>query len=496
MKSVVVVGGGIVGCSIARNLSRYEIETHLVESRLDVGWGVTKANTSIIHPGHEEDASIHPLRAKFCVEGNRIWRRWAGEMDIPSSWNGELMVALDDGDVGKLEHYLRLGEKNGVEGLEIVDGEEMRKLEPNITPDAAAALWAPAAGLIAPWEACIALAENAADNGVKIHLNTEVTGVDIKGGAVAGVETVGGVIKADVVINAAGLFADSISEMAGVPLSIKPRKGQYYLFREGGGPNVERIVHMTPTETTKGVYAVKTVEGNLMLGPTAEDMDEDEKDERSTTGEGLDYVWENAGKFLASLPPKSTVLKIFAGLRPEPAGGKYVIWAYDNPPGFVNVAGIRSPGLTAAPAIAGYVVNLLEEKLDLRMAEKERWNPIRRGIKRFSRISDAERQHLISSNPGYGNVVCMCKEVTEGEVVEAINRMRKLGAEVTMDSIKFRTLAMFGECQGSFCRPRIAGIIAREAGMPLWQVSVNGEGTEYGTGDVKVLQRGESNDGR
>jgi len=493
MSSVVVVGGGIVGCSIARNLSKYEIETHLVEREADVGWGVTKANTSIIHPGHEEE-SRYPLRAKFCVAGNRIWRRWADEMDIPSVWSGELMVALDDEGVGKLEHYLRLGEKNGVEGLKIIDGEEMGKIEPNISPDAIAALWAPTAGLISPWEACIALAENAAENGVKIHLNTEVIDIDMRGGEVSGVETSRGIIKADVVINAAGLFADSVSGMAGIPLSIKPRKGQYYLFGEDEA-GVERIVHMTPTEITKGVYAVKTVEGNLMLGPTAEDMNSDEKEERSTTREGLDYIWENAGKFLASLPHKSKVLKIFAGLRPEPTDGKYVIEAYDDPGGFVNVAGIRSPGLTAAPAIAEYVAEILKNKIGLPMVEKEKWNPVRKGIDRFSRLPDAERQRLICANPEYGNVVCMCKEVTEGEVAEAIRRIRKLGTEVTMDSIKFRTLAMFGECQGSFCRPRIAGIIAREMGVPLWKVSLKGEGTEYGVGDVKVLQRGGDNDG-
>ena len=495
-KSVAIIGGGIAGCAIARVLSKYDLDIHLIEKEADVGWGATKANTSIIHPGHEEDAAIHPLRAKFCVEGNRIWRKWAEEMDIPVSWPGELMIALDDGGMETLEHYLKLGEKNGVEGLEIMGREKIKKLEPNVNENAIAALWAPAAGLIEPWEACIALAENAVDNGVKVHLNTEVKGIAVGDGKITGLETNRGFMKVDVAINAAGLFADEISGMAGIDdFKIRPRRGQYYLFSDDAMPKVKRIVHMTPTEKTKGVYAVTTVEGNLMLGPTAEDLDFDEKEERSTTEEGLDYIWENARKFLASLPPRNKVSKMFAGLRPEPPGGKYLIEAYEEPWGFVNVAGIRSPGLTAAPSIAEYVAKLMEEKLDLRMAEKGRWNPFRKGMKRFSRLSDSEKQHLINRNPQYGNVVCMCKEVTEGEVVEAIERIRKLGAGITMDSIKFRTLAMFGECQGSFCRSRIASIISREAGIPLWQVSLKGNGTEYGIGDVKVLQRREKDEG-
>jgi len=495
-KRIVIVGAGIVGCAIARALSRYELDIHIVEKEADVGWGVTKANTSIIHPGHEEDASIHPLRAKFCVEGNRIWRKWAEEMDIPATWPGELMVALDYGDVETLKHYMEMGKKNGVEDIEIVEQEEIKKLEPNVSEEAVAALWVRTAGLIEPWEACIALAENAVDNGAKVHLNAEVRSIDVSDGKIKGLETSRGYMRADVVINAAGLFADEISGMVGIDdFKIRPRKGQYYLFSEDAEPKVKRIVHMTPTEKTKGVYAITTVEANLMLGPTAEDLDFEEKDERSTTREGLDYVWNNARKFLASLPPRNRVSKMFAGLRPEPPGGKYLVEAYEEPWGFVNVAGIRSPGLTAAPAIAEYVAKLLEEKLDLPIAEKEGWNPFRKGMQRFSRLPDSEKQRLINQNPQYGNVVCMCKEVTEGEVVEAIDRARKLGVEeVTMDSIKFRTLAMFGECQGSFCRSRIASILSREMGIPLWEISLKGEGTEYGIGDVKVLQR-EENEG-
>jgi len=493
-KRIVIVGAGIVGCAIARVLSRYDLDIYVIEKEADVGWGVTKANTSIIHPGHEEDAEVHPLRAKLCVEGNRMWRKWTEEMDIPVTWPGELMVALDYDDIETLKHYVEMGRKNGVEDIEIVEQEEIKKFEPNVSGEAVAALWAPTAGLIEPWEACIALAENAVDNGTKVYLNAEARGIDVCDKKIKGLETSRGFMKADVVINAAGLFADEISGMAGIDdFKIHPRKGQYYLFSEDAEPKVKRIVHMTPTEKTKGVYAITTVEGNLMLGPTAEDMNFDKKDERSTTREGLDYVWRNARKFLASLPPRNKVSKTFAGLRPEPPGGNYLIEAYEEPWGFVNVAGIRSPGLTAAPAIAEYVAKMLEEKLDLPLAEKEGWNPSRKGMKRFSRLSDSEKQRLINQNPQYGNVVCMCREVTEGEVVEAIERARKLGIEeVTMDSIKFRTLAMFGECQGSFCRSRIASILSREMGIPLWKVSLMGEGTEYAIGDVKVLQRGKN----
>lgn len=499
MKKIGIVGAGISGSAIARTLSKYEnLEIHLIEKEPDVGWGASKANTGIIHPGHEDDPKKHPLRAKFCVKGNRLWHRWAKELDIPVDWPGELMVARKEYDYPILREYLELGKENGVSGLQIINEDQLKSLESNVSPEAIGALWAPTAGIIEPWEAIIALVENAVGNDVKTHLSTEVEEVKIRGDEIDGVDTNQGEIDLDILINAGGLFADEISEMAGVDnFEIYPRKGEYYLFDEEAEPKVDRIVHPTPTPKTKGVYATQTVEGNLMLGPTAEDLSRDEKDERSTSEDGLDFVWESSEKLLESLPPKKRVVKTFSGLRPEPPEGKYKIEAYLDPWGFVNVAGIRSPGLASAPAIANYVVEeLLEDKLGLRLKEKDNWISYRKGLERFSECSTEEQRNLIESDSNYGKVVCMCKEVTEAEIREAVSRMDKIRVkEKTLDGVKFRTLAMFGFCQGSFCRLRLARILSDEIGKPVWDITMSGEGSEYGIGDVKSLQGPDSEGG-
>lgn len=492
MEKVGIVGAGISGSAIARTLSKYEnLEIHLFEKEPDVGWGASKANTGIIHPGHEDDPEKHPLRAKLCVKGNRLWHKWVKNLDIPVRWPGELMVATNEDEYSILKEYLELGKKNEVPGLRIVDGEQIETLEPNLTEDATSALWAPTAGLIEPWEAVIGLVENAVDNGVNPHLSTEVRDVKTESGEIEGLETSEDFIELDILINAAGLFADEISKMAGISdFEIYPRKGEYYLFDEDASPKVNRIVHPTPTPKTKGVYANQTVEGNLMLGPTAEDLPKDDKNERSTSKEGLDFVWDSSEELLEELPPKNQIAKTFSGLRPEPPEGQWIIEAYDDPWGFVNVAGIRSPGFASAPAIAKYVKNdLIEEKLGLRLEEKKDWNPKRKGIKRFSERSLDEQRSLIDKNPKYGKVVCMCKEVTEAEILKAIDRMEKIGVEEkTLDGIKFRTLAMFGFCQGAFCRLRIAKILSQELDKSIWETTIKGEGSEYAIGDVKTLQ--------
>lgn len=488
---IVIVGGGVIGGAIARVLSKYEhFSVHLVEKNVDVGWGATKANTGIIHPGHEDDPQLFPLRAKCCVKGNSLWRKWSEDLDIPIVWPGELMIARDDHERSLLRKYKQIGRQNGVPDLQIIDASEIHQLEPNCTVDAVEALWAPTAGLIEPWEAAIGLIENAVTNGVHLHLHTMVQNITQHHHRVTGVETTNGYIAADVVINAAGVYADIISAMAGIPdVRIQPRKGEYYLFEEDATPKVKRILHHVPTTKTKGVYVVTTVEGNLMLGPTAEDLSPEEKENLGTSQKGLHYVWDQAMQLVRELPPKTSVTKTFAGLRPEPPNGTYIIKAYEEPWGFINVAGIRSPGLTAAPAIAQYVVHtLLQEIFDIPLIEKKKWNGIRRKIQRFSMLSQKQQQEYIMRNPAYGNVVCMCKEVTEAEILEAINRMKQLGDTVTLDSIKFRTLAMFGFCQGSFCRSKVAKILARELKIPLYEVTQRGPGTAYGVGDVKTLQ--------
>ena len=491
LKQVVIIGGGIIGAALARTLSRYDtLSVHLVEKELDVGWGCSKANSGILHPGHEDDPERFPLRAQFCVQGNMLWQQSSPELDIPVKWPGELMIARTSDEEKQLEEYMKIGTQNGVQNLSIIDADQTRQLEPNITPDVMSALWAPNAGFIEPWEAVIGLTENAVDNGVLCHLNTTVTGIHVSHGSVTSVETNKKSIPADIIINAAGLSADSISQMAGVPgIHIHPRKGSYVLFSENAVPRVQRIIHRVPEKQTKGVYVLETKEGNLMLGPTAVDMNDDEKENRATDEQQLEYIWEHAKTLVHTLPSKQMIAKTFAGVRAEPQNGQYVIKAYDDPFGFVNVAGIRSPGLTAAPAIAEYVTQtLIQQDLGINLHKKSQWNPYRKRFPHFSKSDEFQKKALIASNPLYGHIVCMCKEVTEAEVIAAMKRVKSLGEQVTLDSIKFRTTAMFGFCQGSYCRVKIARILSRELDIPLWAVLQIDAESSYGIGYIKTLQ--------
>ncbi|MEM4029968.1 MAG: NAD(P)/FAD-dependent oxidoreductase [Thermofilaceae archaeon] len=488
---VAIVGAGVVGASIARVLSAYEgFEVTLIERMPDVGWGVSKANTSIIHPGHEEDPRVHPLRAKLCVEGNRLWREWIKELEIPARWPGELMVFSTPEEEREALKYIELARVNGVPGVRPVYGRELKALEPLASDSALGAVYAPTAGTISPFEAVVAIVENAVENGVRLLTETEVERVVVEGGGVKGVETSRGFIEADVVVNAAGLYADEISRSAGVEegFRIRPRRGEYVIFDENVPLKPLRILHTVPTPVTKGVYALTTVHGNLLLGPTAEDLPYEAKEDTSTTAGGVELVLREASRLLRELPPRSRVIRTFAGLRPEPPGGEWLIRAYEDPWGFVNVAGIRSPGLTAAPAIARYVVELIAKTYDVELRRKRRWNPRRRGITRVADRSLEEIDALARENPDYGEIVCGCRMVSKAEILEAVERIRRIGARVTLDGIKFRAYAGLGRCQGSFCRWRIALIVSELTGQPLHAVPV--ATGPYGYGDVKALLRG------
>jgi len=489
---VIIIGAGIIGASIARLLSKYKnLKIFLVEKEPDVGWGATKANTAIIHPGHEDDPNKYPMRATLCAMGNRLWHRWVKELDIPVKWCGELMLAFDDRDIKELKKYMEYGEINHVPGLKIVYNGELYGLEPNVSENAIAGLWAPTSGEIEPWEAVIGLVENAVDNGVKVFFETEVRDIRIVDGEIRGVDTNKDFIGADIVINAAGLYADKISRMAGInSFKIHPRKGEYYLFDENIS-NINRILHPVPTPKTKGVYIVPTIEDNLLIGPTAQDLPIDAKEDTSTSSEGLEYVWNWAKKLVKKLPPKSKIIKTFAGLRPEPSGGDFILEAYNDPWGFINAAGIRSPGLASAPAIAHYIENLIKNRLDIKLIKKDKWNPYRSSITRLRNLPSKKREELIKRDPCYGRIICTCKYVTEAEIIEAIKRIEKIGGIVTLDGIKFRTLAMFGRCQGAFCRLRIAEIVAKKYNIPFWKITLKGKGSEYGFNEIKYLYRGD-----
>ncbi|MEM2674087.1 MAG: NAD(P)/FAD-dependent oxidoreductase [Candidatus Hadarchaeales archaeon] len=472
---VVIIGGGIVGAAIAKWLSKYDLEIILLEKTIDIGLGgSTKANTALIHAG--EHNTPGSLMAKLCVRGNSMWYELAPMLGVPLRRVGCLVVALKDEEVKILRELEAQGKENGVPGLQMIeDREVLMKLEPNLNPKAVAALYAPSVGITSPVEMAMALAENAAGNGAKILLQTEVVNIRLRGTRVEGVETNRGYIQADYVINAAGLYADEISAKVGIDhFKITPRKAEYLVFDKDLGGLVNHVLFPIPTPLSKGIKVVPTVDGNLLAGPTARDIED--KTDTATTAAGLKEALEGALKLVPGLSSHlDKIITNYSGLRAVPSTGDFVIEAYDEVEGFINVAGIDSPGLTAAPAIAELVVELLRERgLDLR--EKSEYREGHQPIKRFAREFSAEKaRELISQNPAYGHLICRCEHVTEGEILEAIRR----GA-TTLDGIKFRTRAGMGRCQGGYCTPRIIKILSRELGVPAEKLTKRG-------GDSRLL---------
>ncbi len=486
MKSdVIIVGGGIIGAIIARELSRYKLRITLLEKTADIAFGgSTKANTGIIHAGYDDQPGT--LKAQLCVKGNRLWPDIAGELSVPFKRTGSLVVAFNEEEAQTLLELKDRGEANGVPSLGLIeDHEKLRSMEPNLNTTAVAALHAPTAAIISPYETAVALAENARQNGARITLNAEVKKIVLNGGGVRGVQTSHGLLEADHLINAAGLSSDAISAMAGIEaFSITPVKGEYFLFDKRLSDVVHRVLFPVPTPLSKGIVVTHTTSGNLLMGPNANSIDD--KTDLSTTTPGLDEVFEGALNLVPSLSAKrNLIIAHFAGLRAESSVGDFVIKSYEAPRGFINVAGIKSPGLTAAPAIAEMVITLLQER-GLELKPKANFNPHRKPIPRaIDDLSTHNMKRLLTEDPRYGHMVCRCEHVSEGEIVEAIKR----GA-TTLDGIKFRTRAGMGRCQGGFCTPHLLRIISRELGIPVEDVTKRGGGSTIVPYQAKSLLRG------
>jgi glycerol-3-phosphate dehydrogenase len=466
---MVIVGAGIVGSTIARELSRYDLNIIVVEKNSDVAFGSpTKANTGIIHAGYDDKPGT--VRAKLCSKGNALWHKIAPEVGAPFKEIGSFVVALKEEDMSVLKDLKERGEKNGVPDLEIIeDRGELLKMEPNLNREAIAALYAPTAAIASPYELAIAMAENAMENGVKILLGTKVTGVMVKKGELRSVQTSKGRINTNYVVNAAGLQADEVSAMAGIDrFTIHPRKGEYCVFDKELNGFVQQILFPVPTPISKGIVVTPTVDDNILIGPNAQDTED--KNDSSTTLRGLDEVFSGALSLIPKLTEKKNILIAnFCGLRPESDTKDFILESYDEVRGFINSAGMKSPGLTAAPAVAQTVTDLLR-KSGLELREKESFNAFRKPIDRSVRKLAIERvKWLIARDPTWGHVVCRCEHVTEGEILEAIRR----GA-TTLDGIKFRTRAGMGRCQGGFCTPHIIKILVGELGISFQDVTKRG----------------------
>lgn len=464
MYDVAVIGAGVVGCSAARELSRYKLSVCVIDRESDVGEGTTKANSAIVHAGF--DAKEGSLKARFNVRGSKLMPELSKELDFMYCQNGAFVLCFDEAQRGELDKLAERGRINGVEGIRILSGDEARAMEPNLTDEVAAALYAPTSGIVCPFEMCIAFAENAFTNGVEFKLSTCVTGISKTEGGYL-ISTDRGDIEAKTVINAAGVYADKLHAMvSSTPMKITPRKGEYMLLDTDAGGLVSRTVFQLPTKMGKGILVTPTVHGNLLLGPTAENIDD--KENTATTREGLAQVRAKAQLSVKGIP-FGKVITSFTGLRAVGDTDDFIIGEPEDAEGFINAAAIESPGLTSAPAIAEYLCELVGKHIPLE--KKETFYAKRKGVTHFVQLTDKERCELIAKNPAYGQIVCRCCTVTEGEIIDALTR--PLGA-TTIDGVKRRTGAGLGRCQAGFCSPRTIALIAEKLGIGLLDVKKNG----------------------
>ncbi|KGK89346.1 NAD(P)/FAD-dependent oxidoreductase [Clostridium sp. HMP27] len=461
MFDVVVIGAGVIGCSIARELSRYNLKICVLEKGADVATGTSKANSGIVHAGF--DAKPNTLKGKLNAKGNSMFDMLSKELDFPFKRNGSLVLCFDQNDIDKLEELKIKGENNAVPGIRILNKEEVLKLEPSINDNIVAALYAPTGGIVCPYEMTIAYAENAYTNGVEFKLNTEVKNIK-KYQEEFVIETSKGSFKSKMVINAAGLFADDLNNMISKnKINIIARKGEYCLFDKTAGAMATRTLFQLPTKMGKGVLVTSTVDGNLLIGPNAVDVED--KSDICTSQEGLDDVLDKAKITLREVPMKQ-VITSFSGLRAHSTIDDFIISEAEDVKGFINVAGIESPGLSSAPAIANMVEDMVVEKLS--PTKNQKFNPVRQGIPKFREMNNEERKNLISKDPSYGKMICRCETVTEGEILSAIKR--PLGAR-DLDGIKRRTRAGMGRCQSGFCSTKIVTILSRELNIPEIEIT-------------------------
>ena len=464
MYDVIIIGAGVSGCAVARELARTEMKIAVLEKASDVCEGTSKANSGIVHAGY--DAVPGTLKARLNLAGSRKMEALSRELDFSYKKNGSIVLCFDEKDIGKLEELKARGEANGVEELSILNREELLALEPNVGDDAVAALYAPTGGIVCPFGLTIALAENAAVNGVEFCFGEEVEAIERKEQGYL-IRTGNGGYEAKVVVNAAGVYADKLHNMVSdSKMEIVPRKGEYLLYDKNVGNLVGHTLFQLPTALGKGILVTPTVHGNLLTGPTA--LDIPDKEGTQTSADGMKQVTAKAALSVKNIPGRE-VITSFAGLRahvtvpPRAAEAvtameeDFVIGEAADAPGFIDVAGMESPGLSCAPAVGEYVAEMVRAILKPR--EKKDFVSTRKGIPCMESASDEEKQRLIKENPAYGNVICRCEMVTEGEILEAIRR--PLGAKTT-DGVKRRTRAGMGRCQSGFCNPKVVEILARE----------------------------------
>ncbi|MFH1878097.1 MAG: NAD(P)/FAD-dependent oxidoreductase [Candidatus Omnitrophota bacterium] len=466
---ILIVGAGVTGTSIARELSRYRLRIAVIEKEEEPAFGVSKSNSGIIHPGTQNPA--RSLKGRLCVAGNRLTRVVCRELGVEFKETGELIVAFNDQERDELLRLKKEAEAARVPGIKIVDRAWLGKNEPNLNSEASFALYAPTAGIISPYRLVYGLAENAVKNGVELFTLAPAENIIYRRSEKYRFEvsTPEGVLRSSYLVNAAGLFADEVSRMAGLEsFKITPRKGEEFLLDKKREHITNHLIFPIPSKISKGILVIKTADGNPMIGPTAEDVDE--KTDLSTSAPGLEKVLSGARKMIPSISGDD-IIAYFAGLRPV-SGDDFIIRYEDSVPGLVNVAGIQSPGLTSAPAIALMVIGLLKGT-GLRMKRKLFFHGHRRKTTHLFSMPPERAKRLIKKDASYGDIVCRCEMVSAKEVRDAVKR----GAG-TLDGIKFRTRAQSGRCHGGFCTTRLLRILAEEKGRQLTGITKRGPGSE------------------
>jgi glycerol-3-phosphate dehydrogenase len=476
MYDITVIGAGITGTFIARELSKYKLRVLLVDKDNDVANGTTKANSAIVHAGY--DAAEGTLKAKLNVRGNELYEKACKELHVPFKRIGSLVIAFNEKEMATVQELFERGMKNGVPQMEVLDKEGVLKLENNLNQEVVGALYAKTAGIVGPWELAIAAAENAIENGVELLLNSPVS--DIKKNEAGYSITAGDKkIESKIVINCAGIHSDDINNMVNsASFEILPNRGEYNLFDKSVGNLVNTVVFRCPSEAGKGVVVMPTVHGNLLIGPTSEYVDS--KNSLATTLGGLSFVNEHTQHTLKQIGFQN-IITSFTGLRAKTKTEDFIIEESKESFGFFNVAAIDSPGLTAAPAIAEYVIELVKNRIG-NMEVRQDFNPNRRPNVHFMELSDIEKAKLIEKDHRYGRIICRCENITEGEIVDIIKR--KAGA-TTLDGVKRRARPGSGRCQGGFCAPRVMEILAREQGIDITEVVKDGLNSHILTGKTK-----------
>lgn len=464
MVDCLIIGGGVIGCAAARALSRYRLEVAVVEKAGDIATGASRANSAIVHAGY--DCEPGSDMAKYNVEGNRLYDTWCSQLDVPLQRIGSLVLAFDERGMDNLRELHAHGVQNGVPDMAIWDSERALREEPNLNPEVVGALYAPTGGITCPYELTIACAENAAGNGVTFHMDWPVTRMEVHADHFD-VYSGERCMQARVVINAAGVHADTVARMIGdASFSIRPRRGEYMMLDRGVGQVVRRVIFQTPGPMGKGVLVSPTVDGNLFAGPTA--SDQEDRADTQTTAEGQSYLRAASVRSVPNLA-FNQLIRSFSGLRAVSDGGDFIIRPSAQCGKFLHAAGICSPGLSSAPAIAEALVRMVGAVLPLEA--KDHYQPRRKGIAHLRDMSETECERAIAEDARYAHVVCRCETVSEAEIVESIRRIP--GAR-SVDGVKRRTRAGMGRCQGGFCSPRVLRILSRELGIPMEAVTQNG----------------------